>query len=146
MKPRRGSIVQAAWWFDADQSIGRENAKREIKKHFYDFSTGCRVILGPIEWEEVDPLSPRVPEPPKHFQGNIKAMIGTATVVEEMCQVAENRLTNELKPEQLHQMRLATRRAWAQAGGSGFLTDEECEEWINREGPSAAVSQSGTIH
>ena len=144
MKPRKGMYAQAARWFDADKPGQREIALKLIKGYLYEFAVVTSVILGPLEIEEVDPLSPRVPSPPKRFQGNIKCLIGSAPVIEEVCQVVENRLTEELPEEQLHQMRAATRRAWKRAGGATELTDEEADLWINREGPEAAIPE--TMH
>lgn len=145
VKPRRGQYLREAWWFDADQPDAWKHARTMVMKRFLQIALDYAVVLGQIEWLEVTPDSPLVPEPPEKFQGNIKAMIGTVKVVEEACQVEEGRLTEELVPEQLAQMRAVTRRNYYEATGVR-LTDEECEYWINSEGPESAISGSGTIH
>ena len=144
MKPIRGMHLREAWWFDADQPNAWKHARTQIMKRFLEIAVDYNVVLGSIDWMEATPESSLLPPPPKTFQGNIKAMIGTVKVVEEGCQIVENRLTEELPEEQLIQMRNATRKAWRRAGGATQLSDSDCDLWINREGPEAAIPE--TMH
>ena len=143
MTPRNGMPVLAAWWFDADAENALPKAKMRVASGLIDFEQGNRVILKrPFEWEIVDPLSPRVPDPPPGMIGNIKCLIGESVIVSQREQVAEKRLSVELTGNQLKEMRDATRRAWALAGGKGTLSDDECDSWIDREGPGAAIPET----
>ena len=143
MTPRKGTPVLAAWWYDADAENALPKARMRVARGLIDFEQGNRVILKrPFEWETVDPLSPRVCDPPPGMIGNIKCLIGESVIVDCRENVAEKRLATELTEDRLKEMRDATRRAWALAGGKGILSDGECDSWINREGPTAAVPET----
>lgn len=132
-----GDAHEAALWFNADKPTEYSDAKKGIEIAFVDTALALGVMFGPISFEIVDPLSPRVPPPPANFRGAIRCLIGTATVV-SLWTPRESRFTDDLKPSDLADLRRATRQAFMQAGGF-TMTDEECDDWINEVGPDAAV-------
>lgn len=137
MKPPLGTPMECGLWYNADKPTERANAKKGVETAFFNTGMAYNVNFGPISYEDVDPLSPRVCAPPDHFQGTVRCLIGTARVVSYYTPQC-SRFTDDLRPHELAEFRRATRDAFMRAGGFK-LSDEECDDWINEVGPDAAV-------
>jgi hypothetical protein len=131
-----GDYLPAALWFNDDHPKERDDAKRGITTVLEEMAQAAGVRVGPIEWEELDPLSPKLKDPPPdHFQGDIKCMVGTVVVAGILKQ--EGDFTSDLEAEDLETLRNKTRTA-----SGANLTDEECDEIINAEGPMVAADEA----
>lgn len=132
-----GDALPAALWFNDDHPKDRADAVRGIKEALEMTAADAGVKLGPIQWDVVDPLSPRVPTPPDTFQGDIKCMIGEAIIVGHI-KTDDKNFTDDLEPHDLERLRKSTRKQM----GNANLTDEECDDFINDFGPDVAYDET----
>lgn len=137
-KPSVGSAMEAAYWYNAADAAAKKDAEVNVRSAFesVEDQLGCR--FGPLAWEDVDPLSPRVPDPPPWMQGQVRALIGMGVIFTYPNARIESKFIADLEEEDLRKLRAATRKMFAKSGGIA-LTDEECDEIINEYGPDAAL-------
>ena len=134
-----GDTLPAALWYNADHPDEKKDAQRGVTEAIQMTAADAGVTVGPIQWDDVDPLSPRVPEPPPEFQGDIRCIIGEALVV-GLAKTLHKDFTDDLTPEDLHKLRTSTRKSM----GAPDLSDEECDDFINSHGPEVAGDE--TVH
>ena len=136
-----GDILEpASMWYNADHPKEKEAAERGIESVLTMMAEEDNVVIGPIEWETLDPMSPRLPEPPGIFQGTIRCRVGYAYVVAH--KETGYSMSGDLSDEDRETMRIATRKKWAQVHGE-ILSDEDCDKLLDQVGPEAAAE---TIH
>lgn len=126
------------YWYNADNPEDKKFAEAVIRNALKEVAAEDEVRLQPIEWDDVDPLSPMVPPPPAFLQGDIRCLIGFAASTSTA--IPQSFFTDDLTDEDLHKMRTATRRAHKKAGG-GDLSDEQCDQQINDTGPGVAGAE-----
>jgi len=136
IRPRPGDWLTAAYWYHADNDEERKEGENKITDVIFEMAWDCKVRTKPIEWEYVDPMSPRVPDPPKGMMGNVKCVIGAAEVYGSLKTGPD--FTDEIEPHQRELLRQATRRKFYEAGGFE-LTDEEADSIINEFAPTTAA-------
>jgi len=135
-----GYPITRALWYNAEVTGELDAAVRGIERELEYIAEAANIILSDIVWENVDPLSPRVPDPPEHMNGGVRALIGTATVKAHGLEIPESNFTDDLTAFDLADLRKATRNAFRDNGGE-FLTDEECDQIINDNGPDVAGAE-----
>ncbi len=135
-------VYEAALWYISPG--GRKNAQKGLEVSFILVAETEGFIFGPISYEEVDPLSPRVPHPPDNMTGDVMALIGTATVVAQRMEIPEKKFTDELLDRDRAAMRDVTRKIFLKGGTN--LTDDECDDIINEYGPEAALEGARRLH
>jgi len=139
MKPAVGTEMETALWYNANEPKDKDEAKKGIETVFVQTAYHHGVQFGPIQWEDVDPFSPRVPNPPKYMK-NARALIGVASVYRHMDEAPNSFFTEDLSPGDLKELRRRTSDAFEKI--SGFpLSDEECDEFINEHGPGVAGAE-----
>ena len=123
-----GHVLECALWYNADVPTEKKKAEEGIITGFFKAADLYGVTFGPISWEDVDPMSPRVPTPPKHMKGNVRCLIGSAKAVSKRRELGD--FTNDLEEEDLLALRKATKKAHYRLTG-GELSDEEADVIIN---------------
>lgn len=134
-----GDLAECAIWLDGmetDTMLGR-------------WKTDCQYMmanehdpvlkLGPLKFEIKRPGEDRVPQVPDHVAGpDVRLLVATAEVIG--LQPRKASFVNDLTERDLVKLRAITRR---QHGHRGPLTDEQCDQIIERLGPMAAAE---TVH
>jgi hypothetical protein len=80
-KPIIGEPFESSLWYNDEQPTERPNAEKGIRKFFKVSEKFHGVVFGPIKWSDLAPGDDRVPEPPAHFAGTPRILMGTAEVV-----------------------------------------------------------------
>lgn len=152
MNNKVGDTLEVALWFNAEHSVEEENARTGIYNAFLITEDKHELEVGPVQFEVLAPGDERVPEPPSHFSGTPKLMLGFAEVVKLTPSIgADVGFTHDLEPDDLDKLRQATQRAYfANRRGQKVppLTNEQLDTIINEVGPEVALKslQRGTVH
>ena len=134
-----GDMLPAALWYNADHPDEKKDAKRGVEEALQMTAVDSGVTLGPITWDDLDPLSPMLADPPPdNFQGDIRCLVGSAVIVGLVKRPVD--FTDDLTPDDLEKLRASTRKKM----GAPDLTDEECDDQINSWGPDIAADE--TVH
>jgi hypothetical protein len=132
---RIGDVIPAALWYNNDNPKEKTDAERGITEVINGIAAEEEVKIGPFHWDDVDPLSPRVPEPPKHYQGDARCLIGEVVVIGHMKDPSKD-FASDLEEDDLQRLRAITREKM------GPLTDDECDDQINEWGPEVAYEET----
>ena len=134
---RIGDVLPAALWYNNDNAKEKTDAERGVKDVIEMIAEEEEVKIGPFHWDDVDPLSPRVPEPPAHFQGDIRCLIGEVVVLAHLKNPAKD-FSSDLEEGDLQRLRAVTRKKM----GAPDLSDDECDDYINEWGPEVAYEET----
>lgn len=139
-----GDIFETSLWYNADHPGERSSAQEGIEKVFVEMAYLHGIRFAAIKWEELEPLSPRLKEPPPaYMHGSPRVLVGWAPVVGRLVELPACRFADDVQDETLAQLIQITRVQFLRAGGS-YLSDEECIDIINEHGPPVAGEQ--TLH
>lgn len=133
MKP--GDLAECAIWIDGTET---EAALRQWKAdcaYLISHSQEPNLKLGPLAFEIKRPGEDRVPKVPDHLKGpDVRLLVATAEVLG--FEIAKrSSFLDELTERDLIKLRKATRRQY------GKLSDEQCDQLIERLGPSVAARE-----
>lgn len=135
MKP--GDVLEYAIWLDGTET-------KELKDRFEgDLRTALAsipAITGPLIMTEKKPGEERVPKVPDHLQGpDVRLLVGEAAVI-DLIEPDEGNFVGDLEPKDLERLRTILRRVHQSYNpGKPELSMEKCDEYINRNGPDAAL-------
>lgn len=140
LKP--GDILETAFWLDGRET---EEMKRRFSEDFGEYLARVAdedgVYIGPMKIYELKPGEERVPPVPDDLQGpDVRLIVAEATVAGLVPQ-SEGCFVADLEPKDLERLRTILRRvhrAWNP--GKPELSNEKCDEYINRNGPKAALA------
>lgn len=132
-----GDLAECAVWIDGT----------ETTDHLKQWKTDCSYImanghdpvlkLGPVSFEIKYPGQDRVPPVPDRIKGpDVRLLIATAEVVGFEIKRAYS-FVSDLDKGTLARLRAVTRKQMKRV-----LTDDQCDQIIERVGPGAAVSQA----
>ena len=137
-------IFEASLWYNADLPGERSSAQEGIERVFVETAYRQGVRFAAIKWEELEPSSPRLKEPPPaYMRGQPRVLLGWAPVVGKLLELPASRFIDDLSDEDLSNMRRRTRQQILRAGGP-VISDEICDDLINQHGPPAAAEE--TLH
>lgn len=136
--PSAGDMLEASLWYNSLNPLDKVAAQRGVRECLEIMAQACGLLIGDIIWEDIGPEDGRVPEPPEAYYGAPMCLYGQAPVVAAR-RAPVSAFTHELEDEDLERVRTHTRKA--AAGYGQYLSDEECDEIINRIGPDAAVAR-----
>lgn len=141
---------EAADWISGDSETVVSLAKVYMETAFRRAMEAEGVVLGDIVWQIKKPGDDRVPDPPDNIE-DPHLLYGAADVLyrKPIVAKAEAGMINDLEPEDLERMRVATRRAHRSVyPGAADLSDTQCDSIINRQGPETVekLIRSGTVH
>lgn len=135
LKP--GDVLEMAIWLDGTET-------QELKDRFEgDLRTAIAevpAITGPLVMTEKRPGDDRVPKVPESLQGpDVRLLIGEALVV-DLIAPDEGYFVADLEPRDLERLRAILRRKYQEYNpGKPELSTEKCDEFINQNGPDAAL-------
>jgi hypothetical protein len=140
--PTIGHAFEAALWFNADRTSERPDARRGVTAAIKRMADANGAVFGPIAWEILAPGDERVPEPPPHFSGRPRLMVGYAEIVALAVRPMQSRFTDDLEPRDLQRLRAATQEAYIRRNPKApALDDDQLDAIVNEVGPGAAVRQ-----
>ena len=140
MKP--GDVLETAIWLDGRKT---DELKHKFEKDLRESLAGMadeeRVIIGPLMMTEKRPGEDRVPGVPDYIQGpDVRLLVGEATVF-ACLPATESRFVDDLDEKDLERLRSILRRVHRSYNpGKPDLSDEKCDEYINVNGPDAALA------
>lgn len=143
MTIRPGDVLETAIWLDGSepqQLIDR--FENHLRDDLARVAEHAGIIIGPLTMTTQAPGDERVPVPPKHLQGpGVRLLVGEATVFDIAPTEYEGAFVADLEPKDLERLRTILRRvhqAWNP--GHAELSVEKCDEYINNNGPDAALA------
>ncbi|KKK73777.1 hypothetical protein LCGC14_2890380 [marine sediment metagenome] len=138
-----GDVLEVAIWMtgeEPDHLKGR--FERDLWTNFASMADAENVIIGPLMMTEKRPGEHRVPVVPDNVHGpDVRLLVGEAAVVGYTPVEAEGCFVADLEPRDLERLRTILRRVHqAYNPGKPELTTEKCDEYININGPDAALA------
>lgn len=131
MKP--GDLAECAIWLDGTETLAMLRQWKADVSYMMAHGHDPVLKLGPVSFELKHPGQDRVPQVPDHLQGpDVRLLIATAEVQGFEIKRAGS-FVSELGKRDLARLRAATRRE------HGKLSDEQCDQIIERLGPVAAA-------
>lgn len=149
MKP--GDVIETAIWMTGAEPEGMsERFEVDLRTALASMAEAEGVIIGPLVMTEKRPGEDRVPDVPDYIQGmDVRLLVGEATVIAEMFE-SEGAFVADLEPRDLERLRTILQRVHQQYNpGKPELSVEKCDEYINRNGPDAALAalrEQVTVH
>jgi hypothetical protein len=76
-----GDTLELALWYNGDRLTEKDAARHGIRKAHDIVIRQGGLVTTPLKWGELAPGDERVPEPPRHFAGSPRLMVGTADIL-----------------------------------------------------------------
>ena len=136
-----GDVIETAIWCDGTETQElKDRFKTDLRANLASMADAEGVIIGPLIMIEKKPGEDRVPKVPDGLQGpDVRLLVGEATVVGEAF-VSEGMFVADLEPRDLDRLRQILRRVHQSYNpGKPELSQEKCDEYINQNGPDAAL-------
>ena len=134
MKP--GDTFETAIWLDGTEP---EELKERFVKDCLNQLKETKLLFGPLRLTEKKVWEDQVPEPPSSLQGpDVRLLVVEADVI-GIRPVTESRFVEDLDEKDLQRLRTILRKVHKSYGNISELSDEKCDEFININGPDAAL-------
>lgn len=133
-----GELAECAIWIDGTESEAMLRQWKADVSYLMQMEREPKPRLGPVTFEIKRPGDDRVPQVPDHLQGpDVRLLVATAEVLG--FEVARrSSFVDDLDEKDLMRLRAMTRKAH---GKRGHLTDEMCDQIIDRMGPTVAARE-----
>ena len=141
MTLRPGDALETAIWLTGEEPDAlKQRFESDVRAKLAEMADHEGVIIGPLLMTEKRPGEDRVPQVPDHVHGmNVRLLVGEAAVVGEVF-TSEGAFVADLDPKDLARLRTILRRVHqAYNPGKPELSQEKCDEYININGPEAAL-------
>lgn len=141
MTLRPGDVLETAVWMTGDEPEGmKERFEADLQANLASMADAEGVVIGPLIMAEKHPGEERVPEVPDYIQGSdVRLLVGEAAVVAEV-RKDEGAFVADLDLKDLERLRAILRRVHQFYNpGKPELSLEKCDEYINKNGPDAAL-------
>lgn len=141
MTLRPGEVLETAIWMTGDEPEGMaDRFETDLRTSLAEMAEIEGVVIGPLIMTEKRPGEDRVPEVPDYIQGSdVRLLVGEATVIAEV-HVSEGTFVADLDLKDLERLRAILRRVHQFYNpGKPELSLEKCDEYINQNGPDAAL-------
>jgi len=138
-----GDVIETAIWMDGSETPDlKDRFERDMRTSLASMALNEGVIIGPLIMAEKRPGEERVPPVPDAIQGlDVRLLVGEAKVVGYEPKEPEGTFVADLEPKDLERLRTILRRVHQSYNpGKPELTTEKCDEYINRNGPDAALA------
>ena len=138
-----GDVIETAIWMDGTETPDlKDRFERDMRAGLATMAENEGVIIGPLIMAEKRPGEERVPPVPDAIQGlDVRLLVGEATVIFYARQASEGCFVADLEPKDLERLRTILRRVHQSYNpGKPELSTEKCDEYININGPDAALA------
>ena len=142
MTLRPGEVLETAIWITGKELEGlQDRFERDLRQMLATMADAEGVIIGPLIMTEKYPGDDRMPKVPGYIQGpDVRLLVGEAAVIGDVFENA-GAFVADLEPKDLERLRTILRRVHQDYNpGKPELTTEKCDEYINRNGPDAALA------
>ena len=142
MTLRPGEVLETAIWLTGEEPEGlKARFERDLRTSLAAMAAAEGVIIGPLIMTEKKPGDDRMPKVPDYIQGpDVRLLIGEAAVIDDVF-ASDGAFVADLEPKDLERLRSILRRVHqAFNPGTPELTTEKCDEYINQNGPDAALA------
>ena len=143
MEIKPGEVLQVAIWLNG---IETQKMKDQFQKDIREGLAATNLITGPVIMTELKPGDEHVPLVPDYIQGpNVRLLVGESVVIDYVpeepdYEAGEGNFVGDLEPDDLERLRAILRRVYQSYNpGKPELSTERCDEYINRNGPDAAL-------
>jgi hypothetical protein len=135
LKP--GDVLEMAVWMDGTET---EEMKKQFEVDLRSAIAEVPAITGPLIMTEKRPGDDRVPEVPDDLQGpDVRLLVGEARII-KMLTSYEGYFIADLEQKDLDRLVSILRRVYQSYNpGKPELSLEKCYEFINQNGPEAAL-------
>lgn len=143
MTLRPGDVLESAIWMTGEEP---DHLKRrfedDVRTKLVTMADENNVIIGPLIMTVKRPGEERVPAVPDTVHGtNVRLLVGEARVVADMFVSDEGAFVADLEPKDLERLCVILRRVHQEYNpGKPELSIEKCHEYINKNGPDAALA------
>ena len=137
-----GEVFEQAIWATGEEPPEMAaQFERDLRAGLAEIAAKFGVVIGTLLMTEMRPGEERVPEVPAHIHGpDVRLLVGEATVVDHVAEAHEGAFVADLEPKDLERLRTILRRVHAAWNpGKPELSTERCDEYINQNGPDAAL-------
>lgn len=134
-----GDLAEYAIWIDGTESEAMLRQWKADVAFMMSQAHEPKLELGPVRFEIKYPGEDRVPQVPDHLQGDVRLLVAFAEVL-GFETTKRTSFLDEIEERDLVKLRKATRRQYGQ------LSDEQCDQLIERLGPSVAAREMSTVH
>lgn len=129
-----GDLAECSIWIDGTESEEMLKQWRTDVVYMMTQSHDPKLKLGPVLFEIKRPGEDRVPQVPDHLQGpDVRLLVASAEMLG--FEMGKRSFLNEIEERDLVKLRKATRRQY------GKLSDEQCDQLIERLGPNVAARE-----
>ena len=139
MKP--GDVLELGIWMDGTETQElKDRFEGDLKRSFKRSAKLADVVISPVTMIVSKPGDDRVPKVPEGLHGpDVRFLIGEAEVV-NLVPSFEGYFVADLEPKDLERLRTILRRVYQEYNpGKPELSTEKCDEFINQNGPDAAL-------
>lgn len=136
-----GDVLETAIWMNGEETEElKDRFLNEVRANLAEMAEDEDIIIGPVIMSELKPGDDRVPPVPDGVHGpDVKLLVAQAMVVGEAFQ-SEGAFVADLEPRDLERLRRILRRVHQSYNpGKPELSQEKCDEYINQNGPDAAL-------
>ncbi len=141
MKP--GDVLETAIWMNGEEPPElKVRFEKDLRASLAHMAEAEAVIIGPLVVTEKRPGEDRVPEVPDYIQGpDVRLLVGETKVVGLPFCNDDSAFVADLDVADLARLRAILRRVHrAYNPGKPELSTEKCDEYINLNGPDAALA------
>ena len=137
MTIKPGDVLQLAIWLDGTET---QELKDRFQKDIQTAIAEVPAITGPLMMTELKPGDEQVPPVPDDLRGpDVRLLVAESTVI-GLIEESEGYFVGDLEPKDLERLRTILRRVHQSYNpGKPELSTEKCDEYINRNGPDAAL-------
>ena len=138
---KTGDLIESAIWITGDESQStRERYEQDVRQAIANLCAEEGFEHGPVTFIEKRPGDDRVPPVPDHVQGSrVRLLVGEAQILCKRVATSEGSFVANLDKKDLLRLRRITRTEWLKQHPGYVMTDGECDQYIERYGPEAAV-------
>lgn len=138
-----GDVLETAIWMDGSETPElKRRFENDMRISLGNMAMAEGVIIGPLIMAEKKPGEERVPAVPDAIQGlDVRLLVGEAKVVDYVPEESEGCFVADLEPRDLERLVTILRRVHLSYNpGKPELSIEKCHEYINNNGPDAALA------
>lgn len=138
-----GDVLEVAIWMTGEEPDGLKGRfEGDLRASLANAAAVENVIIGPLIMTEKKPGEDRVPKVPDDVHGpGVRLLVGEAQVVDYAPLLEEGNFVADLDQKDLERLRTILRRVHQSYNpGKPELTTEKCDEYINCNGPDAALA------
>ena len=138
-----GDVLETAIWMTGEEPDAlKDRFENDLRTSLAAMADAEGIIIGPLVMTERKPGGDRMPPVPDNIQGpDVRLLVGEATVFDYVPIFIEGSFVADLDLKDLERLRTILRRVHQSYNpGKPELTIEKCDEYINKNGPDAALA------